>query len=85
MSPEEERLRQRGEMIETSFHFWNEILTNCMETLESGDGYETPEEYRDSLEMEKELKYILSHIEFESREMEKHERDILAYLDEDEE
>ena len=84
MSSREKRLREKGEMLEVSFVFWNEALNDCMEALESGDSYETPEEYHESLDIEKELKYIMSHIEFEGREMGKHERDITLYLGNDE-
>ena len=84
MNPREKKLREKGAMLEVSYAFWNEVLNNRMEALESGDDYETPEEYHESLNVEKELKYIMSHIEFESREMEKYERDIISYLDNDE-
>ena len=84
MSPREKKLREKSAMLEVSYAFWNEVLNNRMEALESGDNYETPEEYHESLNVEKELKYIVSHIEFESREMEKYERDIISYLDDDE-
>ena len=84
MSPREKKLRQKGAMLEASYAFWNEVLGRLMKTLESGDSYETPEEYNESLKVEKELKYIMSHIEFESREMEKYEKAIISYLDSDE-
>lgn len=84
MSPREKKLREKGAMLERSYAFWNGILNSRMEALESDDDYETPEEYHESLDVEKELKYIMSHIEFEGREMEKYERDIISYLDDDE-
>ena len=84
MNFKEKRLRDRGRMIEKSYAFWNRELDHRVPALEVGEDYETPEEYHRQLKAEEELKYILCHLNFESKEMEKLERDIIAFEEQDE-
>jgi len=78
MDLREKKLRDRGRMIEKSYAFWNNELERRMIALETEGGYETPEEYH-HLEAEEELEYILCHLNFESQEMARLERDIITF------
>ena len=84
MNPEEKRLRDKAEMCEISHAFWSAKIENALEELEEQGDFETPEEMHSQIEKEDHLKYLLIHSAFEQREMDKLDREIRKYIDENE-
>lgn len=81
MNAEEKRLRERGEMIDKSYIFWDKKVYEAMQRIDDLDKYEDTI----ALELEEELQCLLERANFEKREMDKLEKDIRNFVRRDEE
>ena len=85
MSPEEKKLRDQADMVEISYFFFEEKLSEALEIMEAMDEFETPEDFHNQeIEIEQEIKYLLMRSNFEKKEMDKLEVKIKRYIDESE-
>ena len=81
MDPEEERLRERGGMIDRSYAFWDKRVCEALERIESFDKYEDAA----ALKMEEELQNFFRRANFEKKELDKLERDVRDFIKRNEE
>jgi len=86
MSPKEEELRHRAELINESYAFWDsEVERTILRADELIEKFSDTDGERHLYEkLQDKMEHIIGHLEFEKREMSKLEKEITKFVKEDE-